>query len=164
MSIVGLAGVSKKNTFVSGRTASRNACGSRASTIVVAIPNFGSSVSGLELAQQRRGHRRHAGRHRPARLGALQQRDPLLEHLHRRVLEPGIGHPLLLAGKARRGVACLVVAIARGEEQRLRRLAIFAAGGAAADGARRGTPILSDRTILAGLALHARRFAGGEPR
>ena len=45
MSIVGLAGVSKKNNFVSGRTASSNACGSRASTIVAPIPNFGSSVS-----------------------------------------------------------------------------------------------------------------------
>jgi hypothetical protein len=109
-SIVGLAGVSKKNTLVFGRIASWNCCGSRASTIVVSMPNLGSSVSVsqrhepkaarpademvalLELAEQGRGHRRHAGRHRAARLGAFEQGDALLEHLHRRVLQARIGH------------------------------------------------------------------------
>ncbi|MCY1170172.1 hypothetical protein D9M73_102330 [compost metagenome] len=45
MSIVGLAGVSKKNTLVLALAASSNACGSRASTTVVSMPNLGSSVS-----------------------------------------------------------------------------------------------------------------------
>src|SRR3546814_5373868 len=44
-SIVGLAGVSKKNTLVLGLSASAKACGSRASTVVVSIPKRGSSVS-----------------------------------------------------------------------------------------------------------------------
>ena len=46
MSIVGLAGrFEEEQTLVSGRIASANACGSRASTIVVAMPNLGSNVS-----------------------------------------------------------------------------------------------------------------------
>src|SRR3546814_9413168 len=42
-SIVGLAGVSKKNTLVLGLSASAKACGSRASTVVVSIPKRGRS-------------------------------------------------------------------------------------------------------------------------
>src|SRR3546814_3049135 len=38
-------------------------------------------VADGKLTQQRRGHRRHAARLYPARLGALDQRDPFLEHL-----------------------------------------------------------------------------------
>src|SRR3546814_5177750 len=44
-SIVGLAGVSKKKTLVLGRIAASHAALSVASTVVVSIPNLGSSVS-----------------------------------------------------------------------------------------------------------------------
>jgi hypothetical protein len=43
--MVGLAGVSKKNTRVLGRTAASHAALSPMSTTVVSIPNFGSRVS-----------------------------------------------------------------------------------------------------------------------
>ncbi|MCC3264122.1 hypothetical protein LLE87_38775, partial [Paenibacillus polymyxa] len=52
------------------------------------------------------------------------------------------------------------IAIARGQEERLGRLAIFGPRGAAAHGLRRGTPLGGDRTVLASLTLHARSFAG----
>ncbi|PAV68457.1 hypothetical protein WR25_17441 [Diploscapter pachys] len=117
-------------------------------------------IARLQLTQQHRGHRRHARCHRPARLGPFQQRDPLFQHFDRRILQTGIGHPLLLTREPRRGIARLVVGIARGEEQRLARLAIFAAGRAATDGQRRGAPVGGDRTVLTCLALHAARFAG----
>ena len=45
---------------------------------------------------------RHASR-------AFHQRNPLLEHLDGWILQPRIGHPLLLAGKARRGIGGAIV-------------------------------------------------------
>src|SRR3546814_2887994 len=59
-------------------------------------------VADGKLTQQRRGHRRHAARLYPARLGALDQRDPFLEHLDGRVLEPRIGHADLVDRKSTR--------------------------------------------------------------
>src|SRR3546814_8750252 len=77
-------------------------------------------VADGKLTQQRRGHRRHAARVYPARLGALDQRDPFLEHLDGRVLEPRIGHADLVATEARRDALGAVIAVAGGQEQRLR--------------------------------------------
>ena len=110
MSSVGLAGVSKKKTLVSGRIAASHAAVSRPSTIVVAMPNLGSSVS---VSQRHDPNAARAptrwspaeswhssaaviaampGRHAARRLGAFQQRDALLEHLHGGVLQARIGH------------------------------------------------------------------------
>src|SRR3546814_11997313 len=98
-------------------------------------------VADGKLTQQRRGHRRHAARLYPARLGALDQRDPFLEHLDGRVLEPRIGHADLVAAEARRDALGAVIAVAGGQEQRLRRLAMLAAPCPAAHRPRRGVPV-----------------------
>src|SRR3546814_8218838 len=74
-------------------------------------------VADGKLTQQRRGHRRHAARLYPARLGALDQRDPFLEHLDGRVLEPRIGHADLVAAEARRDALGAVIAVAGGQER-----------------------------------------------
>ena len=50
-------------------------------------------VARLELAQQRRGHRRHARSPATRQASAPSiSRDPLLEHRHGRVLQPRVGH------------------------------------------------------------------------
>ena len=59
-----------------------------------------------------------------------------------RVLQPRIGHALLLAGEARGGVAGAVVGIARGEEERLAVSPNSRARGAAAHRLRRGAPLV----------------------
>jgi hypothetical protein len=59
---------------------------------------------------------------------------------HRGILQPRIGHALLLAGEARGGIGRLVIGVTRGEEERLARLAIFGARGAAAHRLRGGAP------------------------
>src|SRR3546814_5657190 len=105
-------------------------------------------VADGKLTQQRRGHRRHAARLYPARLGALDQRDPFLEHLDGRVLEPRIGHADLVAAEARRDALGAVIAVAGGQEQRLRRLAMLAAPCPAAHRPRRSEEHTSELQSL----------------
>ncbi len=108
----------------------------------------------MSCAQQSRRHRSHAGRLHAAGFGALHERDALLEHLHGRVLQAGVGHALLLAGEARRDGLGVVIAIARVQEERLAGLALLAAPGAAADGLRRWLPLAGDGAVLSGVSLH----------
>ena len=112
-------------------------------------------VALIELAQQGRRHRRHAGRLRAARLSPLHQRDPLLQHLDRRVLQPRIGHTGLVAGKARGDRGGIVISVAGGEEQRLAGLAMLAAPRAAAHRLRRWPPFRCNGAVHSGIALHA---------
>src|SRR3546814_1135633 len=61
----------------------------------------------------------HPPRREPlARFGALEQCDPFLEHLHGRILEARIGHAVLGAREARRGIARAIVRITRRSEER----------------------------------------------
>ncbi len=109
-----------------------------------------------QLAEQRRGHRRHAAGLRAACLGAFHQRDAFLEHGDGRVLEARIGHPRSLAREPVGDGLRVVIGIARGEEQRFAGLAMLAAPGAAAHRLRRGAPFGGDRTVHAGGLLHDR--------
>ena len=117
-------------------------------------------VAGLKLTQQHRGHRRHARRHRTARLSAFEQSDAVFEHLDRRILQPRIGHADLFAGEARGGIGGAIVRIARCQEQSLGGFAPFAARSAAAHGLRCGAPLARDALVLSGAAFHVARFAG----
>ena len=80
-------------------------------------------VAGLDLAHHRERHRGHAGRDRARRFRALEFGHALLEHVHGRIGETRIlvaGVLALEAGLRLRGI---VVDVALGEKQRLRRLA-----------------------------------------
>jgi hypothetical protein len=120
-------------------------------------------VPGRQLAQQRRRHRRHAARRRTRRLSAFDQRQPLLQHLHGRVLKPAVGHPRPLAAETCGGLLGIVIAIATGQEDRFRGLAIFGARGAATHRKRGGTPSGGMGRVLAGQSLHAVRDSRPAP-
>ena len=85
-------------------------------------PRCNDVVAGPDLAHHRVGHRRHAGRKRPRRFGALEQRHPVLEHVHRRVGEARVVVPLDLVEEQILGVLRTRIGIAGVEEQRLARL------------------------------------------
>ena len=76
-------------------------------------------IAGLELAQQRRSHRRHARCGGAAGLGAFHDCDPFFQHPYRRILQAAVGHTVLLAGKTRGGIFGAVIAVAGSQEQRL---------------------------------------------
>ena len=175
MSSAGFDGVSRKNAFVFGRRAFAHASVSRPSTTVVAMPKRGRMrvdqhparaeqraagdevVARRQMAQQRGRHRRHAGRRDAARLRPFEQAQPLLEHHVGRVLQPRIGHARALAAEARGGLLGIVVGIARGEEDRLRRLAEFGPQRAAAHRLRRRVPCRGDGPVVSCAALHGAR-------
>ena len=77
------------------------------------------AIAGPDKAHQRGEHRGHAGRRRPGRLGSLQQRHALLEHLDRRIAEAGIHEARFFALEARFGALGRVVGVAGGQIQRL---------------------------------------------
>ena len=85
-------------------------------------PRGDDVVARLELAHERGRDRRHAARRRPRRLGALEQRHPLLEHRYGRIGEARIDEARIVALEARLGQLHRVVEIALGEEERFRRL------------------------------------------
>src|SRR3546814_14287602 len=114
-----------------------------------------------DLPTQRRGplgSPRVPGR---ARIGALEQCDPFLEHLHGRILEARLGHAVLGAREARRGIARAIVRITRRKEDRLRRFAPFGARRTAAYRLGRGAPISGDLPVRPGVPIHEPRFAPG---
>ncbi len=111
-------------------------------------------VARRQLAEQRRGHRGHAGRLRAACLGAFHQRDPLFEHRHGRVLQARIGHALFLARETRRNFLGAVIGVARGQEERFRRLAMLAAPCPAAHRLRCRMPVSGLAAIETRRLLH----------
>ena len=179
-SSVGLVGLSRKAVLVLGRIAAFHAARSVPSTKrrgdaetrqqllddvktrAEQRPRRDDMVAGLELAHQRRGHRRHAAGGGARRLGALEQRHALLEHGDGRIGEARIDEARRVAFEARLGLRHRVVEIALGEEQRLRgllelrthRAAVHQTGGGA------------QRARIAGLAgaVHTRSFHGRRPR
>ena len=80
-------------------------------------------VAGLDLAHHRERDRGHAGRDRARGFRALEFGDALLEHVHGRIGEARILVAGVLALEAGLGLRGIVVDVALGEEQRLRRLA-----------------------------------------
>ena len=76
----------------------------------------------VALRQQRAQggeHGGHAGRRGEARLGALEQAQPLLERGHGRVAVARVDEAVVLAGEGGLGASAAVVDEARGQEQRL---------------------------------------------
>src|SRR3546814_15041656 len=117
-----------------------------------------------DLPTQRRGplgSPRVPGR---ARIGALEQCDPFREDRHGRILEARMGHAVLGAREARRGIARAIVRITRRKEDRLRRFAPFGARRTAAYRLGRGAPIAGDLAVLPGVSLHDPRFPSGDTR
>ena len=90
-------------------------------------------VAGPDLAHQRGGDRRHAGRGRARGLRAFERRHALLEHGHGRIGEARILVARLLALEAPLRAQRAVVDVALGEEQRLRGLAELRAQDAGMD-------------------------------
>ena len=91
------------------------------------------AITGAQLAHQGGVHRGHAGRRGGRFLGALEQRQALLEHAHGRIGDARIGVARRPVGEAVGGVLGAQVAEARGQEQRLGRLPEPRAPGAAMD-------------------------------
>ena len=81
------------------------------------------AVAGLEVRQQRGTHSSHAGRSRAACLGALDQRQALLEHGDGRIVETRILVVRDRAGESRLGLLGAVIDEARGQEERFGGLA-----------------------------------------
>ena len=103
------------------------------------------AVAGLEQRQQGEEHRRHAGRGGAAGLGAFERGEAVLEHRDGRIAEARILEVRALALEGRLGLLGAVVGVARGQEERLRRLVEVAAHLAAAHRARLRLPGLDDR-------------------
>ena len=107
------------------------------------------AVARLQMREQRRIHRGHAGRRGAAGFGALDQAEPLLQHRQRRIGEARILVVIDRAGERAFGLLGIVVDIARGEIQRLGGLAELAALHAAVHEAGGGA-------VLRGIAGHCR--------
>ncbi len=90
------------------------------------------TVACLEQRQQREEHRRHAGRGRTAGLGTFERSQPVLEHADGRIAEAGVLVVVALAFEGRLGFLGAGIGVARGQEQRFRRLVEIAAHLAAA--------------------------------
>ena len=73
------------------------------------------------MREQRRIHRRHAGRRGAAGFGALDQAEPFLQHRQRRIGEARILVVIDRAGERGLGLLGVVVDIARGEDTAPRR-------------------------------------------
>ena len=101
-------------------------------------PRGDDVVARLELAHERGGDGGHAARGRARRLGAFEQRHPLLEHRHGRIGEARIDEARILALEARLRELHRVVEIALGEKERFRRLLEARAQRPAMDQLRRG--------------------------
>ena len=156
----GLAGLSIRKTLVFGRTAARQAARSGAvhhggldpepRRPVVEDPAVGAEqrparhdmIAGPHQPHQRQVHRRHARRLRAAGLGAFQQRQPVLEHLHGRIGVARVDEARLVAGEAGVGALGAVVDVALGQKERLGGLAERRAHRAAAHQAGGDFPVL----------------------
>ena len=101
-------------------------------------PRGDDVVASLELAHERGGDGGHSARGRARRLGAFEQRHPLLEHRDRRIGEARIDEARIVALEARLRELHRVVEIALGEEKGLRRLIEGRAQRSAMDQLRRG--------------------------
>ena len=69
-------------------------------------------IPGRKGGKQHAAHRRHAGGGGPRGFGTFDQGDALFQHLHRRVLQPAVGHARALTAEARDGFFGIVIAIA----------------------------------------------------
>ena len=69
-------------------------------------------IPGRKGGKQHAAHRRHAGGGGPRGFGTFDQGDALFQHLHRRVLQPAVGHARALTAEARGGFFGIVIAIA----------------------------------------------------
>jgi hypothetical protein len=154
ISVSGLDGVSRKNSFVSGWIAASHAAGSVCGTKVVVMPvrvqdvreqlhggaeqAVGSDdvVALLEVRQHSRHDRRHAAGRGDAILGAFERGEALLEHGDGRIGEAGVNVALLFAGKAPGGLRRTLEDKAGGQVQRLGVLAELAALLAGTNGQR----------------------------
>ena len=96
-------------------------------------------IAGLELADQRQRHRRHAGRGRARGFGAFERRHARLEHRDGRIGEARILKAGLFVLEAPLGLGGVLVDVALGEEQRLRGLAELRAQCAGMDETGLGT-------------------------
>ena len=76
-------------------------------------------IAGLEVAEHRRGDRRHAGRRAARRFGAFEQAHALLEHGHGGIGVAAIDEAFLVALEAGLGLLGAVIDVARVEEDRL---------------------------------------------
>ena len=112
------------------------------------------AVAGLQMREQRRIHRRHAGRRGAAGFGALDQAEPILQHRQRRIGEARILVVIDRAGEGGLGLFGVVVDIAGGEIQRLGGLAVLAALDAAVHQAGGGADSWWDRWSLSGPSAH----------
>ncbi len=101
-------------------------------------PRGDDMVARLELAHERGGDGGHAARRRARRLGAFEQRHPLLEHRDRRIGEARIDEARIVALEARLRELHRVVEIALGEKESFRRLLEGGAQRSAMDQLRRG--------------------------
>ena len=137
ISSVGFDGLSRKNAFVSGRTAWRHSlrcvpstrvqgtpnCGSRSSTTQRQDPNRACAATTWSPARtcpiMRRRHGRHPRRGGASRFGPFEAGHALLEHRHGRVREAGVGIARLLVEKARLGGLGGVVDEALSQVERL---------------------------------------------
>ena len=91
------------------------------------------AIARLQMGEQRRGDGGHAGGRGAAGFRAFQKGEPAFQHLHRRVAEARILEMLDLAEEGLLGLLGAVIDKAGGEKERLARLAILAAHGAAMD-------------------------------
>ena len=88
-------------------------------------------VAGPKLAHQGREDRRHAGGSCLASVGALDQREAVLEHGDGGVAEATVDVAVLFVCSARVSLRCRVVDKARGQEERLAGFAMMRALGSA---------------------------------
>jgi hypothetical protein len=154
ISVSGLDGVSRKNSFVSGRIAASQAAGSVCGTKVVVMPVRARMFENnctvapnrpleatmwspfFRCASTSRHDRRHAAGRGDAVLGAFQRGEALLEHGDGRIGEAGVDVAFLFAGKALGGLRGALEDEAGGQVQRLGMLAELAALLAGANGQR----------------------------
>src|SRR6476469_9646877 len=115
-------------------------------------------VAGLQLAEQRRRHRRHAARCAPRSLRTFQRAHARLEHADGGVGVSAVDEAFLVALEARFGLLGVVVYIAGVEEDRLGGLAELAPHGALVHELGRWTP-----SALAGLGTLLRRHGQNSP-
>ena len=116
-------------------------------------------VPDLQVAQHGGVHGRHAGGRGPAGLRALDPGQALLQHRHGGVAEAGVLVVADLAGEGGLGLLGAVIDEAGGEEERLGRLAVGAASGAAMHQPGRGTEAAEGRIwgrghVATGLSCH----------
>ena len=124
------------------------------------------AIAGLQQRQQREEHRRHAGRGGAAGLGAFERRQPVLEHGDGGIAEARILVVAALALEGGLGLLRARVGVARGQEQRLRRLVEVAAQLSAAHGTRLRPPrrLIGTRLLVRDRSVHCPLLASASRR